>query len=137
MQKMIWQLAAAIGLTRLADLLRDNVRLCCLSMGMLLMAAICPYVAPPHLAPSLQSGLALLAFPLVGVIMFATFRLELMYTIQKVENFRYFFLLESVGSNWMCTSFFGVLGFSLAVYVFSLIEHILCWLVFIYFFKWQ
>ena len=65
---MILQGAAAIGLTSLADVLRDNVQLCCLSMGMLLIAAICPYVLPPHLAPALQSGLAFSAFPLIGVI---------------------------------------------------------------------
>ncbi|MCO5591071.1 hypothetical protein L7F22_045048 [Adiantum nelumboides] len=66
-QKMILTVAAALGLTKLADALRDNFRLCCLSMAMLLLAALCPYLANQRVGSSLQNGLAYSAFPLVGV----------------------------------------------------------------------
>lgn len=66
-QRMILIVAAALGLTRLADALRDNFRLCCLSMAMLLLAAVSPYVLHPDLGISVQTGLAFSAFPLVGV----------------------------------------------------------------------
>lgn len=66
-QRMILTAAAALGLTKLADALRDNFRLCCLSMTMLLLAAACPYVVRQQLGPSIQNGLAYSAFPLVGV----------------------------------------------------------------------
>ncbi|MCO5555222.1 hypothetical protein L7F22_008766 [Adiantum nelumboides] len=66
-QKMILTVAAAFGLTKLADALRDNFRLCCLSMAILLLAALCPYLANQQVGSSLQNGLACSAFPLVGV----------------------------------------------------------------------
>eukprot|EP00250_Pteridium_aquilinum_P003795 c14080_g1_i1 orf=219-2813(-) len=66
-QRIILIVASALGLMRLADALRDNFRLCCLSMAMLLVAAACPYVLQPQLGFSVQSGLAFSAFPLVGV----------------------------------------------------------------------
>lgn len=66
-QRIILRVATAVGLTRLANALRDNFRLCCLSMAMLLLAAACPYVMPQPLGSSVQSGLAFSAFPLVGV----------------------------------------------------------------------
>lgn len=66
-QRIILMVASALGLTRLADALRDNFRLCCLSMVMLLLAAVCPYVLRQQIGSSVQTGLAFSAFPLVGV----------------------------------------------------------------------
>lgn len=66
-QRTILSVAAAIGLTKLADALRDNFRLCCISMVLLLFAAVCPYVLPKTVAPQVQTGLIISSFPLVGV----------------------------------------------------------------------
>lgn len=66
-QRTISNVAAAVGLSRLADALRDNLRLCCISMALLLLAAVCPYILPQTVGPLLQTGLIISGFPLVGI----------------------------------------------------------------------
>lgn len=66
-QKALVLLAKATGWANLADALRENFRLCCSSMVLLLLAAVCPYVMPKTAARSAQNALIALAFPLVGI----------------------------------------------------------------------
>ncbi|KAH9315020.1 hypothetical protein KI387_023647, partial [Taxus chinensis] len=66
-QKALLNLAKVTGWTSLADLLRENFRLCCSSMALLLLAALCHYVRPKDAAKSAQNALIALAFPLVGI----------------------------------------------------------------------
>lgn len=59
--------AKKVGWADLADLLRENLQLCCCSMALLLLAAVSPCVLPPRAIRPLQGLLIALAFPLVGV----------------------------------------------------------------------
>ncbi|KAK1316427.1 hypothetical protein QJS10_CPA05g01232 [Acorus calamus] len=59
--------ARSVGWAQLADLLRENLRLCCCSLGLLLAAAACPCVLPKPSASLSQNALVFVAFPLVGV----------------------------------------------------------------------
>ncbi|KAK1268499.1 hypothetical protein QJS04_geneDACA006282 [Acorus gramineus] len=63
----IQRFARAVGWVQLADLLRENLRLCCCSLGLLLAAAACPCVLPKPSASLSQNALVFVAFPLVGV----------------------------------------------------------------------
>eukprot|EP01018_Ginkgo_biloba_P014466 Gb_35813 [translate_table: standard] len=66
-QKVVLSLAKCTGWAILADVLRENFRLCCSSTALLLLAAACPYVLPKTAARSTQNALIAVAFPLVGV----------------------------------------------------------------------
>ncbi|KAK4367791.1 hypothetical protein RND71_011583 [Anisodus tanguticus] len=66
-QKVFLKFATAIRWTRLANLLRENLELCCCSAALFIAAGACPYFLPkPALLP-LQRVFTLIAFPLVGV----------------------------------------------------------------------
>ncbi|KAK9670331.1 hypothetical protein RND81_13G194300 [Saponaria officinalis] len=66
-QEGVIRFAKAIKWMQLADYLRENLRLCCLSMAMFLTAAICPFLIPKSVSKPLQNSLIIVAFPLVGV----------------------------------------------------------------------
>ncbi|GLJ16033.1 hypothetical protein SUGI_0266000 [Cryptomeria japonica] len=66
-QKALLNLAKASGWASLADLLRENFRLCSSAMVLLLLAALCHYVQPKAAAKSAQNALIALAFPLVAI----------------------------------------------------------------------
>lgn len=59
--------ARAIGGAAVADALREHLQVCCISLGLLLMAAVCPHVALLNSVRRLQAALIAVAFPLVGV----------------------------------------------------------------------
>ncbi|GJM97617.1 hypothetical protein PR202_ga14554 [Eleusine coracana subsp. coracana] len=63
----VMRLAKAIGWADVADALREHLQVCCISLGLLLIAAICPHVALLNSAKRLQDALIAVAFPLVGV----------------------------------------------------------------------
>nr|BAJ89769.1 predicted protein [Hordeum vulgare subsp. vulgare] len=63
----VMRLAKAIGWADIADALRDHLQVCCISLGLLLIAAACPHVAPLNSVGRLQAALIAVAFPLVGV----------------------------------------------------------------------
>ncbi|XP_044396537.1 probable cadmium/zinc-transporting ATPase HMA1, chloroplastic [Triticum aestivum] len=62
----VMRLARAIGWADVADALRDHLQACCISLGLLLIAAACPHVAPLNSVGRLQAALIAVAFPLVG-----------------------------------------------------------------------
>ncbi|KAJ4816369.1 Heavy metal ATPase 1 [Rhynchospora pubera] len=64
---LVLRFARFTGWARLADLLREHLVLCCVSMALLLLAAVCPYVAPARTVKPLQNLFIAIAFPLVGV----------------------------------------------------------------------
>lgn len=66
-ERMVLRFARFTGWAPLADLLRENLVLCCVSMILLLVAAVCPYVVPARTAKPLQNLFIAIAFPLVGV----------------------------------------------------------------------
>ncbi|KAF8017358.1 hypothetical protein BT93_H2526 [Corymbia citriodora subsp. variegata] len=66
-QRTLGEFARAIGWVDLANLLRENLQLCCCSAAMFVAAAACPYLIPKPVVKPLQNSLMLLAFPLVGV----------------------------------------------------------------------
>eukprot|EP00252_Welwitschia_mirabilis_P018970 TRINITY_DN4266_c0_g1_i1.p1 TRINITY_DN4266_c0_g1~~TRINITY_DN4266_c0_g1_i1.p1 ORF type:complete len:852 (-),score=168.18 TRINITY_DN4266_c0_g1_i1:524-3079(-) len=66
-QKCIIKFVEFTGLSALADVLRENLRICCSSMALLLLAAACPYVLPIKAARPAQNVFIQLAFPLVGI----------------------------------------------------------------------
>lgn len=70
-QKAVLGFAKAVGWAELADLLREHLQLCCCSMALLLMAAMSPYLVPARSVKTLQGTLIAIAFPLVGVFLFA------------------------------------------------------------------
>jgi len=72
-QEGFLRFAKAIGWVDLANYLRENLQLCCSSMALFLAAAACPYLVPKPLAKSLHDAFIILAFPLVGVILFLWF----------------------------------------------------------------
>ncbi|KAM0912571.1 hypothetical protein ACQ4PT_012727 [Festuca glaucescens] len=61
------RMARAIGWADVADALREHLQVCCISLGLLLMAAVCPHVAPLSPVGRLPAALIAVAFPLVGV----------------------------------------------------------------------
>ncbi|GJN39187.1 hypothetical protein PR202_gb28289 [Eleusine coracana subsp. coracana] len=63
----VMRLAKAIGWADVADALREHLQVCCISLGLLLIAAVCPHVALLNSAKRLQDALIAVAFPLVGV----------------------------------------------------------------------
>lgn len=71
LQKAILRFAKAVGWVDLADLLRDHLQLCSCSMVLLLLSAACPYVLPARAAKLLQNAFISIAFPLIGVWIFA------------------------------------------------------------------
>ncbi|XP_051198856.1 probable cadmium/zinc-transporting ATPase HMA1, chloroplastic isoform X2 [Lolium perenne] len=64
---VVMRVARAIGWADVADALREHMRVCCISLGLLLMAAICPHVALLSSVERLPAALIAVAFPLVGV----------------------------------------------------------------------
>ncbi|XP_072147049.1 probable cadmium/zinc-transporting ATPase HMA1, chloroplastic isoform X1 [Setaria viridis] len=63
----VMRVARAIGWADVADALREHLQLCCISLGLLLIAAACPHVALLNTVGCLQATLIAVAFPLVGV----------------------------------------------------------------------
>ncbi|KAK8456035.1 hypothetical protein SEVIR_4G265200v4 [Setaria viridis] len=63
----VMRVARAIGWADVASALRENLQLCCISLGLLLIAAVCPHVALLSSVGRLQATLIAVAFPLVGV----------------------------------------------------------------------
>lgn len=63
------RVARAIGWAHVADALREHLHACCFALGLLLVAAACPYIAPLRSIKLLPAALNAVAFPLVGVIM--------------------------------------------------------------------
>nr|CAB3468848.1 unnamed protein product [Digitaria exilis] len=63
----VMRVARAIGWADVADALREHLQLCCISLGLLLIAAVCPYVPLLSSVGRLQAALIAVAFPLVGV----------------------------------------------------------------------
>ncbi|XP_047087005.1 probable cadmium/zinc-transporting ATPase HMA1, chloroplastic [Lolium rigidum] len=63
----VMRVARAIGWADVADALREHLQVCCISLGLLLMAAVCPHVAPLSSVGRLPAALIAVAFPLVGV----------------------------------------------------------------------
>ncbi|GJM97616.1 hypothetical protein PR202_ga14553 [Eleusine coracana subsp. coracana] len=68
----VMRVARAIGWAGVADKLREHLQACCFSLGLLLIAAACPHVAPLRSVKLLPAALNAVAFPLVGVIMTTT-----------------------------------------------------------------
>ncbi|TVU08625.1 hypothetical protein EJB05_42034, partial [Eragrostis curvula] len=64
---VVMRVAKAIGWAGVADALREHLQLCCVSLGLLLIAAVCPHVALLNSFSRLQGILIAVAFPLVGV----------------------------------------------------------------------
>jgi Cd2+/Zn2+-exporting ATPase len=65
------RVAKAIGWADVADALREHLQLCCISLGLLLIAAACPHIPVLNSVRRLQDALIAVAFPLVGVISWA------------------------------------------------------------------
>ncbi|KAL6873815.1 hypothetical protein ACP4OV_013897 [Aristida adscensionis] len=63
----VMRFARAIGWADVAEALREHLQMCCASLGLLLIAAACPHVAPLSSSGRLQAALIAVAFPLVGV----------------------------------------------------------------------
>ncbi|RLM56288.1 hypothetical protein C2845_PM10G19720 [Panicum miliaceum] len=61
------RVARAIGWADVADALREHLQVCCISLGLLLVAAACPHVALLNSVGRLPAALIAVAFPLVGV----------------------------------------------------------------------
>jgi hypothetical protein len=61
------RVARAIGWADVADALREHLQACCISLGLLLMAAVCPHVPLLSSVGRLPAALIAVAFPLVGV----------------------------------------------------------------------
>jgi Zn2+/Cd2+-exporting ATPase len=66
-QGLVLRFARFTGWAQLADLLREHLVMCCVSMALLLVAAVCPYVVPARTVRPLQNLFIAVAFPLVGV----------------------------------------------------------------------
>lgn len=64
---VVMRLAKAIGWADVADALREHLQLCCISLGLLLIAAVCPHVTLLNSVKRLPDALIAVAFPLVGV----------------------------------------------------------------------
>ncbi|KAJ3695561.1 hypothetical protein LUZ60_000938 [Juncus effusus] len=64
---LVLRFARFTGWEKLADLLREHLVSCCISMALLLVAALCPYVAPARMVKPLQNSFIAVAFPLVGI----------------------------------------------------------------------
>nr|AXF37548.1 chloroplast heavy metal ATPase 1 [Sedum plumbizincicola] len=67
LQKVFLSFAQFVRWTRLADYLRENLQLCCLSGFLFITAAACPYLVHRPIAKVIQNLLMAVAFPLVGV----------------------------------------------------------------------
>ncbi|RLN12927.1 hypothetical protein C2845_PM09G22300 [Panicum miliaceum] len=61
------RVARAIGWADVADALREHLQACCISLGLLLIAAVCPHVPLLNSVGRLPAALIAVAFPLVGV----------------------------------------------------------------------
>lgn len=66
-QRVFLKFAQATGWAGMANFLRENLRLCCCSTGLFLVAAACPYLIPKPAVKTVQNSLMLIAFPIVGV----------------------------------------------------------------------
>ncbi|KAG2608145.1 hypothetical protein PVAP13_4NG281800 [Panicum virgatum] len=64
---VVMRVARAIGWADVADALREHLQVCCISLGLLLIAAACPHVALLNSVGRLPAALIAIAFPLVGV----------------------------------------------------------------------
>lgn len=69
-QRALIGFAKAIRWTDLANFLREHLQLCCCSTALFLATAACPYVVPKPAVKALQNAFMLVAFPLVGVILY-------------------------------------------------------------------
>ncbi|KAI4970595.1 hypothetical protein ZWY2020_001509 [Hordeum vulgare] len=63
----VMRMARTIGWADVADALREHLQLCCISLGLLLTAAVCPHVPLLNSVGRLPAALIAIAFPLVGV----------------------------------------------------------------------
>lgn len=72
-QEKVFGFAKAIGWVDLANILRENLQLCCCSMALLLAASASPYLVPKPVIKPLQNAFIFLAFPLVGVISLSSY----------------------------------------------------------------
>lgn len=66
-QEVVIRFAKAVGWIDLANFLREHLHLCCFSAAMFIAAAVCPYFVPKSAVKPLQTTLAAIAFPLVGI----------------------------------------------------------------------
>ncbi|GAB2231750.1 hypothetical protein Drorol1_Dr00010762 [Drosera rotundifolia] len=66
-QEGVIRFAKAIGWMDLADYLRENLHLCCVSVGLFVAAAVCPKLVPKPVVRPVQNAFILIAFPLVGI----------------------------------------------------------------------
>ncbi|KAL5714064.1 hypothetical protein ACHQM5_016076 [Ranunculus cassubicifolius] len=66
-QEAILRFAKSIGWADLANYLREHLQCCCCSVGLLLIAAICPYLIRNQGVNTVQNVFIAVAFPLVGV----------------------------------------------------------------------
>ncbi|XP_039117653.1 probable cadmium/zinc-transporting ATPase HMA1, chloroplastic isoform X2 [Dioscorea cayenensis subsp. rotundata] len=66
-QEVVLRFAKMVGWVNLANFLREHLQLCCCSMGLLLLAAACPYALPTRVVRASQNALIAVAFPLVGI----------------------------------------------------------------------
>ncbi|KAL3701184.1 hypothetical protein R1sor_019206 [Riccia sorocarpa] len=66
-QKVLHKVFRMIGVAAIANMWRDNLKACCMSLAMLLLGALAPYVLPQSLGSSVQSALVLPAIPLTAV----------------------------------------------------------------------
>lgn len=71
-QEVVLRFAKMVGWVNLANFLREHLQLCCCSMGLLLLAAACPYALPTRVVRASQNALIAVAFPLVGVLPFSS-----------------------------------------------------------------
>uniref|UniRef100_A0A7N0T521 P-type ATPase A domain-containing protein n=1 Tax=Kalanchoe fedtschenkoi TaxID=63787 RepID=A0A7N0T521_KALFE len=67
LQEVFLRFAEVVRWRSLADYLRENLQLCCLSGALFITAAACPYLVHRPVAKVIQNALMVLAFPLVGV----------------------------------------------------------------------
>ncbi|CAM6083439.1 unnamed protein product [Calypogeia fissa] len=66
-QKSVLKVCNVLGLGFLADMWRDNLKVCLTSLALLLLGAAAPYVVPKSVGATVQSALVLPALPLTGV----------------------------------------------------------------------
>nr|AYW01700.1 HMA1 protein [Morus alba] len=66
-QKAFLRFAKAVRWTELANFLRENLLLCCVSAALFVAAAAFPHLLPKSAVKPLQNAFLLVAFPLVGV----------------------------------------------------------------------
>ncbi|KAI4330261.1 hypothetical protein MLD38_028561 [Melastoma candidum] len=69
LQRRLWEFARAIKWVDAADVLRENLGLCCCSARLFLAATVSPYEVPKGLVGPVCTSLMLLAFPPAGGIL--------------------------------------------------------------------